>query len=273
MDALVFPPVDLSNLGARILRLRGDSARPPVLSVVIPVNARSDLSNVFNLVSDVAWYTGEHTAEVILVVNNFPAEMPPAEIEQYRGYGMKVVAIPKITATGGIAIAARVPGFQEASSEWVVSFDADCRIPNSTALLNWYVAQFEKGADLAYTYVDYYNLPPGLSMRVRMAIHHASRWFRRVILGMPTSRGSNYAIRRSLMLDLYRRGKIPYDFHVGPVVKASGGRLVYSGARSLAVYTSGRFFSGGWKELFDYLFWRLGYYYRIWNERRKATSE
>lgn len=272
MDALKFPPVDLSSLRERILRLRGDPARPPRLSIVVPVNARSDLSNVLNLVSDVAWYQGQQTAEIILVVNNFPPEHPPFEIEQYRGYGMEVLAIPKIVAVGGIAIAARIPGVQQAQSEWVISFDADCRIPDSAALLEWYALQFEKGVDLAYTHVDYYDLPPGFSVQVRMFIHHASRWFRRVVLRMPTSRGSNYGVRRRRMLDLYQQGKIPYDFHVGPVMKAIGGRLAYSGARELTVYTSGRFFSGGWKELLDYLFWRLGYYYRIWRQRRRTTS-
>jgi len=272
MDALKFPPLELSSLRARILQLRGDPARLPGLSIVVPVNARTDLANVLNLVSDVAWYQGQQTAEIILVVNNFLPEQPPGEIEQYRHYGMEVLAIPKIVASGGIAIAARIPGVQQAKSEWVISFDADCRIPNSTALLDWYALQFAQGADLAYTHVDYYDLPPGVSVQIRMFIHHASRWFRRVVLRMPTSRGSNYGLKRQQMLDLYRQGKIPYDFHVGPVVKAAGGKLAYSGARQLTVYTSGRFFSGGWRELLGYLFWRVGYYYRIWRQRQGSAS-
>jgi hypothetical protein len=97
------------------------------------------------------------------------------------------------------------------------------------------------------------------------------RWIRRNILGIPTSRGSNYAIRRSLMLDLFEDGHIPYDLHVGPAVKSIGGKIAYSGARELVVLTSGRFFRPGWKVLADYLIWRVGYYRRILKMKANKT--
>jgi hypothetical protein len=98
---------------------------------------------------------------------------------------------------------------------------------------------------------------------VRIFVHHAWRWFRRNILGTPTSRGSNYAIRKKFILHLFDQGRIPYDLHVGPVVKSMGGKIAYSGAKELMVYTSGRFFAPGWKVLAEYLIWRVGYYRRI----------
>ncbi len=271
MSEPFLPPLDLDSLRERILRLRGEVLLPPNVSVVIPVNAGGDLAGVLDVLSDIALYDGRLRVEVMLVINNYPPETPPAEIESYRSYGVDVIAVPKVVYTGGVAIAARMPGVEKAACENVILFDADCRIPNATALLDWYAAQFASGADLAYTYVDYFDLPRGFSVKVRMLGHHASRWFRRVVLRMPISRGSNYAMRRRLMLDLYQSGRIPYDFHVGPVVKSMRGKIAYSGAKELMVFTSGRFFSGGWKELFDYVIWRIGYYRRIWSARSKTA--
>jgi len=103
-------------------------------------------------------------------------------------------------------------------------------------------------------------------------VHHASRWIKRRILRIPTSRGSNYAMHKDLMLDLFTQGRIPYDIHVGPVVKSMGGRIAYSGAKEFIVLTSGRFFDPGWKVLFAYLVWRTGYYFRILKMRPKKTA-
>jgi hypothetical protein len=62
---------------------------------------------------------------------------------------------------------------------------------------------------------------------------------------------------------LFAQGRIQYDIHVGPVVKAVGGEISYSGAKEHVVFTSGRFFSNSWRELISYLLWRLGYYLRV----------
>jgi hypothetical protein len=268
----VFPPLlPVDSLRTRFQRMRGDIQSAPDVSVVIPINASGDLAGALQTLSDLAYYDGHLRVEVLAVINNYPPGNPPAEIETYRGYGLDVIAIPKVAYTGGVAIAARMPGVEQAACEGVIHFDADCRIPDVTALVDWYAAQFAAGADLAYTYVDYFDLPAGFSVKARMLVHHASRWFRRVILQMPISRGSNYAMRRALMLDLYRDGRIPYDFHVGPRIKSMRGKIAYSGAKELMVFTSGRFFSGGWKELFDYVIWRIGYYRRIWSARSKPA--
>jgi hypothetical protein len=66
-----------------------------------------------------------------------------------------------------------------------------------------------------------------------------------------------------LILELFARGSVHYDIQVGPVVKAKGGDVAYSGAKEHIVFTSGRFFSNSWKELFSYLIWRVGYYLRV----------
>lgn len=254
---------DQTILKERLKSLRGDLAFRPCASIVVPVNAQKDLENILRLVTDISRYKGLNTLELILVVNNYPFDHPPIELEVYRQIGLTVLAIPKVEHKGAIAIAARIPGIEKAHSEFVLLFDADCRIPNPTLLIDWYFTQFEKGADLAYTHVEYVDLPKGFSVKVRMIIHHTSRWFRRTVLGIPTTRGSNYGIKRKLMLDLFGQGRLPYDILVGPVIKSNGGRICYSSSKQLIVYTSGRFFAGGWKELFSYLKWRLGYYRRV----------
>ena len=252
--------------------LRGDPAIHPRASIVIPVNAQKDLENILRLASEISRYEGVNTLELILVVNNFPPDHPPTELKIYRKIGFSVIAIPQIEHKGEVAIAARIPGIKMAKSEFILLFDADCKIPNPSALIDWYVSQLEKGADLAYTHVGYMDLPAGFSVKVRMFIHHTSRWFRRSVLGIPTTRGSNYGIKRKLMLDLFSQGRLHYDILVGPMVRSKGGRIAYSDSKDLIVYTSGRFFSGSWKELFSYLIWRVGYYLRVGILKSKDTS-
>jgi hypothetical protein len=256
------PPFDLEELRRIFSGMRGEPSMPVDASIVVPVNAAKDLDNIFYLLCDLGTYKGQKCIEVILVVNNFAAENPPDEIETYQRLGLEVIAIPRVDHVGGVALAARIPGIRSANSQVMLLFDADCHIPNANALLDWYITQFDNGCDLAYTHVDYTDLEPDISIKVRMFIHHASRWFRRKVLGMPTSRGSNYAIRKELILDLFVSGRITYDIHVGPAVKAIGGMIAYSDDKDLRVLTSGRFFQRGWKVLFSYLIWRTGYYKR-----------
>jgi hypothetical protein len=267
--------VELSDemflLEKQLFRLRGDLDASPDASIVIPVNVQKDLPNISRLLSDLGRYAGDHRIEIILVINNYPLHDMPYEIELYQQLGLTVIAIPRVEHEGGVAIAARIPGIRAARSSNILLFDADCRIPNPTALTNWYIAKFKAGYDLAYTHVDYTDLAPDISVKARVWVHHASRWLKRNILGIPTSRGSNYAVRRSLILDLFERGRIPYDLHVGPVVKGIGGKIAYSGAPELVVLTSGRFFAPGWKVLADYLVWRVGYYRRILKMKAKKA--
>jgi hypothetical protein len=268
LSALLRTPNIVSR--ADLQRLRGDSHIPPRASIVIPVNAQKDLSRVLILASDLAAYHGSQPIEIILVVNNYPENNPPEEIQKYQQLGFKVLGIEKVMFQGGVALAARIPGVELAQSEIALLFDADCRIPNPTALLDWYIDQLNSGADLAYTHVDYFDLPAGLVIKIRMYIHHASRWYKRVLLGIPTSRGSNYAMKRKLMLELFAEKRVHYDIQIGPVVKALGKKIMYSGANEHVVLTSGRFFSNSWKELFAYLLWRVGYYFRV--KPTKPTS-
>jgi hypothetical protein len=259
-------------LKASIMLMRGDQKLPPDASIVIPVNAQKDLAPLQRVLSDLVRYRGNRRIEIILVINNYPADEPPAAIWFYQQAGLQVIGIPRLVHNGGIAMAARIPGVRLAQSQHVLLFDADCRIPHPDALIDWYVDRLQEGYDLAYTHVDYTDLPPGISVKVRMFVHHASRWIKRRILRIPTSRGSNYAMRRDLMLDLFVQGRIPYDIHVGPVIKSIGGRIAYSGAREFVVLTSGRFFDPGWKVLFAYLIWRTGYYFRILRIKPKKVA-
>jgi hypothetical protein len=178
--------------------------------------------------------------------------------------GMKIISIPYLRRPGeAVGFTARIPGIDAASTENAILFDADCQIPNATALLDWYVEQFQAGAKLAYTHVDYYGYPDLLPVKIRLFVHHISRWTKRIFLRVPTNRGSNYAVNRTLTLDLYERGLLADEMNVGPAMKSVGGIIRYSGSKDLIVYTSGRYFRPGWKYLFRYFFHRIRYNIRV----------
>jgi len=262
-----------ATIKEHLLRLRGEPAKPPEASVVIPVNAQNDLVNVLQIINDIASYHGKHHLEVILVINNYPPDSPPKEVNEYRALGLLVLAFPKIKERGEIYLTVRIPGVRIASSECTIHFDADCRLPDATHLIDWYIRQFDIGFQLAYTYVGYYDLPAGLAIKSRMILYNTFRWFKRVVLQIPVSRGSNYAILRSLILNLYDKELLNYDIQIGTTIKSIGGKFAYSGDRSLSVLTSGRNFQGGWKELFQYIVWRVGYYQRVKPTRPDVTRE
>jgi hypothetical protein len=254
--------LDAIRLGVE--RLRGDPSVPPSASIVVPVNAQGDLELVVALVGDLISYDGPHTFEIVLLVNNFPPEGPPPEIEALERLGLRVESVPDVWRRGeAVCFSARMVGIKAAASERVISFDADSRVPNAPSLLDWYMRQFERGAAGAYTHVGYYDLRPLWSVRARIAAHHAARWFKRVPLRIPTTRGSNYAVDRRALMPLYERKLLSDDLNVGPVLKSAGGDVVYSGAPPLQVLTSGRRFQGGWLKLFRYLAYRLGYNVRM----------
>lgn len=257
-------PIETTQLAQRITHMRGDPSAMPDATIGIPVNAQGDLDNVLVVLNDIAAYRGTHTFAIILVVNNYPEDQPPDAIERYQAMGITVVARPSVRRKGeAVGFTARIQAVYASTTEIVLLFDADCRIPDATALLDWYVAQFRAGADVAYTHVAYYDLRPVLSVRFRMLTHHGSRWFKRVVLGIPTTRGSNYAVRRTITLEHYEKGMLADEMNVGPTIKKAGGKVVYSGQKSLQVMTSGRMFGGGWKKLFRYLLYRLRYNLRV----------
>ena len=257
--------IELGVLRERLLRLRGDPGTPPAASLVLPVNAQADLDTALRLLADAGAYSGAHGFELVVVVNNYPPERPPAQIDTFAELGAKVLAVPNVRRPGETtaAFSARVPGIRAAASENLLLFDADCRIPNPTRLFDWYVDELERGADVAYTHVGYHELRPRASVKARIFAHHAARWAKRALLRTPTTRGSNYAVRRSAFLRAYEAGLLAEDLNVGPAVKAHGGRVTYSGARDLVVLTSGRRFKGGWWKLARYLRYRLRYNVRM----------
>jgi hypothetical protein len=263
----------LDRLGVELKRLRGDPAGLPDASVIVPVNAREDLRNVLRVVEDIARYEGDATFEVVLVINNYPVDEPPPELGAYARAGIRTVGVPDVRRPGEVvSFTARVPGAREASSEVTIHFDADCRVPNSSALLTWYIERLRGGAQAAYSPVAYYDLRALWSVRARIALHRAARWTKRVALRIPTVRGSNYAIDRKLFLRLYDAGMLIDDLNVGLAVKTSGGSLAYSGDRELRVLTSGRRFKGGWLKLARYLRYRLLYNLRVLRVPRAARE-
>ena len=269
-----FPrPVSREELRQRILEIRGAADTVPDLAVVIPVNAQGDLKNVLRIVEDVARYRGEHEVEMILVVNNYPAGEPPAEIEDLRSLGLGVLAIPSVRRPGeAVGFSARIPGVRTASSNYVALFDADCRIPDATRLLDWYIDRFEDGAQAAYTHVAYYEFERVPSILVQIALHHGARWIKRNLLRIPTTRGSNYAVRRDAMLELYDAGLLADEMNVGPTFKRLRGDVAYSGRRPLAVYTSARMFRPGWRGKIPYFLYRLKYNLRVLPVRADVAS-
>ncbi len=271
------PPIAadrLERLAAELGRVRGDRTLPPDASIAIPVNARADLENVLVVLSDIARYGGKRAFEVVLVINNYPADDPPEEIATYAAAGMRVVSVPNVWRAGeAVCLSARVPGVRAAEAERIILFDADCRIPEPTLLLDWYIDQFRSGAQVAYTRVGHYDLRPLWSVRARMAAHHLSRWVKRVLLRIPTTRGSNYGVDRTAFLRTYESGLLADDLNVGPALKAAGGRVVYSGARKLQVLTSGRRFRGGWRRLARYLRYRLLYNVRVLRARADERAK
>jgi hypothetical protein len=264
----------LNRLGDELRRLRGDPAALPDASIVIPVNAQEDLENVLEILGDVARYEGPMTLEVVLVINNYPEDDPPRELETYARAGVRTVGFPDVRRPGEVvSFTARLPGTRAASSDLTIHFDADCRVPNSSALLTWYIERLRGGAQAAYSLVAYYDLRSLWSVRARIAVHHAARWAKRVALRIPTVRGSNYAVDRKLFLRLYDEGKLIDDLNVGLAVKASGGSLAYSGDRELRVLTSGRRFKGGWLKLARYLLYRMRYNLRMITSSKRGAQK
>jgi len=260
---MTFAPVALDGLAGRLEALR-NGAGVPAASVVVPVNARGDLRNVPRLLSDIGRYDGSNTLEVILVVNNFQEDSPPPEIKLLESLGATVLAVPNARKPGEApGFSARIPGVRAAASEQVVLFDADCRVPHAAPLIDWYVARLQGGASAAYTHVAYYDFTDAVSIHARFAVHHATRWFKRTVLGVPTTRGSNYAVRRSAMLDLYDRGLLADEMNVGPAFKRFVGPVAYSGDPRHTVYTSGRMFRPGWRRIAPYFLYRLRYNLRV----------
>lgn len=267
------PIPDGGELAARLQRdlLSGPDGEAAA-TVIVPVNAQGDLDNVLKLLADLGRYQGRHRFDLTLIVNNYDPAAPPEAAARLRSLGATVIAIPNTRVPGEApGFSARIPGARAARTDGLICFDADCRLPDPTALLDWYVDAFDAAADVAYTHVGYHGLRPHPSVRVRMLTHHGARWFKRVVLRVPTVRGSNYAIRRDLLLRLYDEGYLADDMNVGPVSRHEGARIVYSGRGDLVVLTSGRMFRGGWRSLVRYLLYRLRYNARVLRVRPDAA--
>jgi hypothetical protein len=267
--------INMLELGAKVKTIRGDLALAPDASIVIPVNAQGDLDNVFHVISDVARYSGKNHIEIVIVVNNYEPDEAP-DVQRHINLGLKVLTIPNVRREGEVvSFTARVPGVRAASSENAILFDADCKLVNPTQLIDWYIHEMKAGAALAYTHVDYFDLDPGGVVKLRVFIHHASRWVKRVLLRIPTARGSSYAVNRTIFLEAYDRDMLADELNVGPVVKAMGHKIAYTHAKDLRVLTSGRMFKGGLVELFKYFRYRLRYNLKmlpVGEDTRKRTD-
>lgn len=259
-----FAPADVDSLSSRLASLQPTDDVAPDISVVVPVNAMGDLGNVVNLLHDIADYRGPYSLEVVLLVNNYPATVAPAEIDELRRLGVQVKAVPDVREPGyAVVFSARMQGIRAAKSQFVVVFDADNRLSSASDLINWYGDRLREGASAAYTPVAFCNFPDVPSLHTRFFIHHASRWVKRSLFGIPTTQGANYAVRREAMLELYDAGLLADDINVGPTFKRMVGPVSYSGKQNHVVYTSARMFRVGWKRIIPYYIYRLRYNLRV----------
>ncbi len=260
IDSNRISPESLSQIERITAHLRGDSGLPPNASVIIPVNAQSDLATVLPLLRDLEHYAGPYRIEVILVINNYPAQSPPEAIDQYSRAGIRVVAEPDAHRPGEVVIvSARALGVAAAQSNITIHFDADCRVPHPADLLNWYIATLQKKGGLAYSHVTFYDLRPLASVHAKILVHHVVRFIKRTLLGIPTTRGSNYAVSKELFESCYRMGRLCVDMQIGPAARMLHASVSYSGRRRHYVLTSGRRFKGGWGKILKYNRYRLGY--------------
>jgi hypothetical protein len=265
----------LQAFASQLQQLFGNAGAMPDASIIIPVNARADLETVYPVLEQISSYAGAHPLELILVINNYDPAAPPVAIEAFAGLGLRVVATPSARRPGEVVIlSARALGVQAARAETTIHFDADSRIVDSTALIDWYIAAMRQGAQLAYTHVGYYDLRSKLPVRVKIFIHHTIRWFKRTFLGIPTTRGGNYAVTRAAFLSAYEAGQLSVDMQLGPAVKLAGGKIAYASRPELRVLISGRKHQGSWRRLLPYLLHRLRYNLRaIPTRRRRVTRD
>ena len=258
---------------AGVARLRGNPSVQPGAAIIVPVNAQKDLENFYSLLEDLVKYHGNYSCEVIPIINNYPAGDPPPDIEYLSRLGLRVISIPDVRKTGEtVSFSARVPGVQAACMENTIHFDADCRIPNITPLLDYYIEQLNAGNMLVYTPVDFFDLPGELVIRIRVAMHHLARSLKRNILKIPTPRGSNYAVNRALFLQLYETGRLRDDIQLGPNIKAMGCKHQYGAAREMTVLTSGRKIRKSWLRIFRYIYRRLLFNLRYIRDTEAARS-
>jgi hypothetical protein len=236
----------------------------PDATIVVPVNAQGDLDNARVLLADLRRYAGGRTFEVVLVVNNYEPGRPPPEIAALEADGARVLAVPSVREPGvAVAVSARIAGMRAAATDHAIHLDADCRVPDPTALLDFYAGSLASGARVVYAPVRYHSLRRRPSVYARIAVHHAARWVKRVLLRIPTTRGSSYAVHVPTFLRVHADGLIADEMNVGPAAKARGERVVYGSGRDLVVLTSGRMFHGGWRRLGGYLLYRLRYNLRV----------
>lgn len=266
-------PHNYEQLKTFFVERLGKPGKRPDASIAVPVNAQGDLETVLGVLGDIARYKGNHTFEVILAINNYPEGQEPEEIGLFRSMGLLVEPTPSVRRPDeAVCFSARMTGIRAANTDNLLLFDADCRIPNPTALIDWYIGRLHDGTKLAYTHVGYYELKKDLSIAARMIAHHGARWVKRQLLGIPTTRGSNYAVNKTAMLDYYEQRLLSDDLNVGPAFKTHGLRIDYSGKRDLVVLTSGRMFNSGWRRLIRYLLYRLKYNLKMLPVGRDVTK-
>lgn len=269
----ITPDVQWERFRDDVNRLRGNPQLKPSASIIIPVNACADLGNLQWLISDLVKYQGSHTFEIITVINNYQIENQPCEVEILSEIGMRVLNIPNVHQPGEtVAFSARLPGVEAANSEITIQFDADCRIPNITPLLDFYVEKLNSGYMLAYAPVHFFDLPKGTTIPIRVSIHHTVRSIKRNLLKIPTPRGSSYAINRTILIRLYETRKLRDDIQIGPNIKALGGKCIYSDDWNLRVLTSGRKIRKGWWRMIRYVVRRLVFNIKFLRDTNAAKS-
>lgn len=227
----------------RLQSLRGELFdADPNASVIIPVRSRTQLTHSLALLSDLARYHGDYTLEFILVVDDF--ELIPEESEYFRNIGVHLVFTePDGPERAGGTIDVRARGVRAARAGITLHFAPDVRIPDPSALIDWYIESLYSEYQLAYTWIDFENRPGRLSTRLSLVVLNVLRSLKRTLLGVPTTRGCNYAVTRSLFLELYETGQLSADINIGLAARLAEARSRYSKEPRLRVVLSTRKYS------------------------------
>ncbi len=229
-----------AELRRRLPRLWSPAQADPNASVIVPVGSPAELKQVFCLLSDLSHYRGSYSLECLLALPAGQPWLPPERLALLDSLGLRVVFT---SARGRGGLAARGCAAQAARAGILLHFAADTRLPDPTALVDWYVRSLFGKFQLAYSRVDFYGLPGSPGVRLSLFVLNGLRALKRRLLGVPTPRGSNYAITRSLFLDLYEAGTLSEEHPVGLAARLAQARSRYAADRRLRAYIPAHKFS------------------------------
>ena len=217
-------------------RCDGESQRPdpsyhpgearPDLSIVVEFAWGTDPADMRMLLEDIEHYGGPYQLETILVVDGLADGRGAEACMDLERDGVVVLAAQGAPRQhrDNTALERRMAGIGAAHADYVVTFDANVRIPNPTVLLNWCVHALLHGAAAAYPQVGRRASDADLSGRTSIS-DLLCRWLDRVVLRGPPARRNNYAARRDTLLDFHELCLRGQDEGLGAMLERAGRRV------------------------------------------------